>query len=111
MWFAYFQNNSGGVYREPAMRVVVEADSEEDALKVAKAAGVNERAKHCPCCGLRWHCTADNEWENKPTLEDLFFFWSAIPDPERRKRLSERAAREGTLLVLYVHKDGTREEV
>lgn len=70
-WFAFRQNNSSGRFDEPAVCVVVESSSEEEAKTIASANGVDEEAPYCPCCGERWSLSYAEEFEDKPSLEDL----------------------------------------
>lgn len=57
-FFEYIQNNSGGAYKVPALRVYIEAASAPEADERAAARGIyfdgvkNER--DCKCCGDRW---------------------------------------------------------
>lgn len=65
-WYAYRQNNSGGVFLAPAIFIVVEAD-EGAAFETAQANGLDLGAPSCECCGERWstYCEA---YETKPPL-------------------------------------------
>jgi hypothetical protein len=57
-WFEYWQNNSGGFYRDPARTLVIQAPDEETADRIAIDHGVyfNGVADgiDCDCCGDRW---------------------------------------------------------
>ena len=57
MWYVFRQNNSYGVYMGPS-RVVVEANSADEANRAAEAQGVYfdgvARGLDCSCCGDRW---------------------------------------------------------
>ena len=57
--YSFRQNNSGGVFLEPAQSIiVVAAKSEDHALEIAKKAGLYlngvSRGIDCECCGDRW---------------------------------------------------------
>lgn len=71
--YVYHQSNSGGRFRGPAVRLIVEADSHEDAdsSAVYRAGiyfdGVRD-GMDCDCCGDRW---ASAEWGSTyPTVDD-----------------------------------------
>jgi hypothetical protein len=59
MFYTYRENNSGGEFYGPALYVIIEADSPEEANEraVAEAGlyfnGVADGID-CPCCGDRW---------------------------------------------------------
>ena len=57
--YMYSQNNPGGFYNEPAHNIiVVNAKSEQQALEIAKKAGLYlhgvAHGHDCDCCGDRW---------------------------------------------------------
>ncbi len=58
MSFYHFrQNNSGGSFIGPAISVLVEADSADEANAIAEANGIYfdfEYEIDCDCCGMRW---------------------------------------------------------
>lgn len=83
MFFNFQQNNSGGYFTKPAHHVWVEADSADEANKLAEENGIyfNGRAsrKDCNCCGDRWsRCYAD-DGEEFPLLESAFLKKKGIP--------------------------------
>lgn len=55
-FWTYIQNNSGGFFEGPARVVIVEADTPDEADKVAEArAGLYfDGNGDCACCGNRW---------------------------------------------------------
>lgn len=60
MWYKYRQNNSGGIFLEPAINVIVEADSDGEAQGKAEEVGVYfDPFSDCQCCGPRWDDWAD----------------------------------------------------
>lgn len=100
-WFEFGQNNSGGRWCKPAIRVVVEANDENAAVRVAEARGVDESAPFCPCCGERWSLSFPSQHENKPGLHELFGGW------EEESLYKGR----GIPRALYVSADGAEEVV
>ena len=96
-YYMYDQNNSGGnfVYDEKLThRVVVEADSEDEAIKIGKSLGIYfngcDKGIDCPCCGDRWyrpdHIKFPINWDNqklttlKEYLETLVEQYAAMAD-------------------------------
>jgi len=57
-FYHYDQNNSGGVFKEPALNVFIEASSHEEADAIAEVNGLYfdgvDKNRDCPCCGDRW---------------------------------------------------------
>lgn len=75
-FYLFDQNNSGGVFIDPAIQVYVEADSPEEANERAEYFGVYfdpECEMDCRCCGSRWY--EASEWSTAYDEE------SAIPMP------------------------------
>lgn len=72
-YFVYHQNNSGGGFREPAVEVVVEAETLDEATEAASPyftlcgdSGLYaeyDSCGCCPCCGHRW----EPPWSDNPT--------------------------------------------
>lgn len=59
MFFTFFQNNTHGYFKEPAMIVIVEAESWFHANRIAEGfCGVYfdgvKKGIDCDCCGSRW---------------------------------------------------------
>ena len=70
-YYMFRQNNSGGLFRTPAINVIVEASSKDEANYLATEysdvyfGGVGD----CSCCGDRW--SPLDEWdEGYNTLDD-----------------------------------------
>ena len=60
-FYVFSQNNSGGSFINPAIVVVVEAQSAAEANSKAEKIGVYFNSERdCPCCGSRWD--AIDEW-------------------------------------------------
>ena len=56
-YYLYEQNNSGGVFSEPAKNVLIQAKSAKEANRIAEANGVyfdEDYNIDCECCGTRW---------------------------------------------------------
>ena len=86
-YYIFEQNNSGGVFVEPAVQVVVEATCEYEAVKVAISNGIYfdpELKIDCECCGPRW---------NDPYPSD------EVPEPDRSLYSN------GVLLQLIIKED------
>ena len=73
-FFQYRQNNSGGQFTGPAIHVIIEADSADEADQRA----VNEAGLYfdgcaqdidCSCCGDRWHRAWD-DGDDEPRVYD-----------------------------------------
>lgn len=64
-WFRYRQNNSGGYFTEPARKVYIQAQDENDANDIAEENGLYfngcESGSDCDCCGDRWGYPYDDE--------------------------------------------------
>ena len=77
-YYIYQQNNSGGVFINPAINVVVKADSPEQADAIATANGVYfDSELDCECCGERW--STAGEWtasETIPAVSDSVIRWA-----------------------------------
>lgn len=70
MFYVYRQNNSGGSFRPPAVNVIVEAPSAEEADTIAEGldiyfSGIGD----CPCCGKRWN-NASEVYDGFDTLAE-----------------------------------------
>lgn len=59
MFYPFKQNNSGGYFNEPAICVIIEADSADEANMKAEEEGIYFDGCYdridCPCCGDRWY--------------------------------------------------------
>ena len=71
-FFTYSQNNSGGVWREPAQYVIIEADNEYEANEIAESEGLYfngvREGVDCECCGDRWCKQWKEEGDAVPTI-------------------------------------------
>jgi len=58
-FFHYHQNNSGGSFHEPAIDLIIEADSPGHADSLAEDEGAYfdgcAAGRDCDCCGDRWY--------------------------------------------------------
>lgn len=67
MFYLYHQNNSGGSFGGPAIYVVVEADTPQEANTIAEANGVYfngvNNGRDCECCGDRWYSMWEGDTE------------------------------------------------
>jgi hypothetical protein len=80
-YYMFRQNNSGGSFRTPAINVIVEASSKDEANYLATEysdvyfGGIGD----CSCCGDRWYPL--DEWdEGYDTLDDAkaaIYDWDA----------------------------------
>ena len=71
-YYLYEQNNSGGVFTEPAKNVIVKASSYSEANRIAEENGVyfdEEYNIDCDCCGMRWSKHDSNEDYNVYTTQ------------------------------------------
>jgi hypothetical protein len=76
MFYTFNQNNSGGVFdvdERVAHYVIVEANSAEEANKIAETKGIYfdgvSKGHDCACCGDRWYA----QWEDKGDQEPLIY--------------------------------------
>ncbi len=57
-FYTFHQNNSGGSFTEPAIKLIVEASNADEAANIAIDNGVYfngvDFGSDCPCCGDRW---------------------------------------------------------
>ena len=66
-YFMYRQNNVLGVFKSPAVNVIIKADDYSDANQAAMLIGMN--FKEVCCCGYRWNFATENNYYK--TMEDL----------------------------------------
>lgn len=104
-WFTWRQNNSGGYWAKPAIAVCVEAETEAEALKVAKSVGVDEAAPYCSCCGTRWSEDYPTHTESKPTA-----FGAGWGEDNIFGKYSSLYVDSRVPTVLFVSADGKKEE-
>lgn len=59
MFFHFRQNNSYGIWKGPAINVIIEAEDDEEANDLAEMHGLYfngvDDGQDCPCCGDRWY--------------------------------------------------------
>lgn len=71
-FYTFVQNNSGGVFADPAHYVIVEADSADEANIRAQDLGIYfdgiSEGHDCECCGDRWHEVTSAYAEEKPMV-------------------------------------------
>ncbi|HWL72116.1 MAG TPA: hypothetical protein VNS22_27555 [Geminicoccus sp.] len=64
-WYSFNQNGSGGVFKGPALTVLIEATSREQANALAQMHNVYfdgcDKGLDCSCCGDRWGPTWDED--------------------------------------------------
>lgn len=101
MWFNFNQNNSGGSFitnDKLCNRLYIEANSKEEAIKIAESLGCYWRGVKlgydCSCCGDRWYIPfdsldkEDHFDENLLTIEeyvrDIVKRWGGWTIPEAR---------------------------
>ena len=69
-WYEFDQNNSGGSFRLPAQRVLIQAVSHEEAIRLAESEGLYwngcEQGLDCSCCGDRWYPGWNEEGAEEP---------------------------------------------
>ena len=73
MFYSYHQNNSGGTFYGPAIWVIVEADTANEADAIAEENGVYfngcSTGEDCSCCGDRWSRQwGDDEGTEEPEI-------------------------------------------
>lgn len=71
MFYTFLQNNSGGFFKDPAEVVIIEADSADEANKIAEEHGIYfdgcDAEIDCPCCGDRWYRVDEYDAEEFPS--------------------------------------------
>lgn len=72
MFYTYDQNNSGGEFHDPAMYVIIEAESATQADAIAESHGIYfdglDRDIDCPCCGDRWYSAYEHDGFDVPSV-------------------------------------------
>jgi hypothetical protein len=109
MFYDYQQNNSGGSFTGPAINVIVEADSVDDANRRAEDLGLywygaDHDGPDCPCCGDRWY-QAYKEGEVVPSL-----YGKPVKDSTTKSDLYEWLG-DGRPWIMIAYKDGTKEYI
>ena len=75
-FYTYDQNNSHGIFKEPAHYVIVEADNAVEADAIAIQHGVYfdpDFNRDCECCGQRWTPMSSPWRTSEPTDEPLIY--------------------------------------
>lgn len=71
-FYTFRQNNSGGVFDGPAIALVIEADSADEANDIAQADhGVyfdDDYSIDCECCGTRWYPVSEDDATEQPEV-------------------------------------------
>ncbi len=80
-YFEFSQNNSGGSFTGPAIRVFVEADTPNEANAIAEANGLYfdgvADGYDCECCGDRWYAASDwNASDEVPEVPEYVYRWA-----------------------------------
>lgn len=101
-WYEFIQNNSGGIFKDPAHVVFIQAHSPEGANARAEEVGLYfdgcGDGQDCHCCGDRWYRTYVNSTE----------FPSLYGDPITPKTLKDTSFVKTALIV---YDDGRRDMV
>lgn len=72
-YYTYRQNNSGGSFSDPAINVVIKADSPAQADAIAITKGIYfdpEFEIDCECCGNRWSSAVDDYVSTSDTIPE-----------------------------------------
>lgn len=113
MFYAFRQNNSGGVWKAPAIAVVVEADSAGEANRLAESNGLYfngvRDGRDCECCGDRWFRQHYDEGDQVPTVWDEVINLDESYSGDKYGLNFGREANLPNFLVIY--KDGTQKLV
>jgi hypothetical protein len=85
-YFIYRQNNSGGSFDLPAVKVAIKADSPADADAIALENGIYfdpEFEIDCDCCGNRWSEASEyDKFDEVPPAtewEEMFAKYDEVP--------------------------------
>lgn len=114
MFYTYRQNNSGGSWHEPAITVIVEANSPDEANTQAVLNGVYfngvTAGSDCECCGDRWWAKwSDDDGEQAPSFEGEAIKLDEASSTDKYGINWGREADLPNFLIIY--KDGTRKEI
>lgn len=73
-FFEYHQNNSGGFFKSPAVHVIVEAHTANEADTRAVELGLYfDGSGDCSCCGNRWY-RSYRDGSDSPSVYSLSIF-------------------------------------
>ena len=105
-YYHYHQNNSGGRWHKPALNVIIQANSPEEADVIAGQYGVyfdSEYEHDCSCCGTRWDKANEYDGSKKPE-----HYGRSITDPKNfHDNMTNAWAEEAQIpIFLIVHLDG-----
>jgi len=76
-FYHFRQNNSGGYFRDPAVNLLIEATSTDDANSRAERLGAYfGGAGDCPCCGDRWYSL----WRDESGTEEPELYGMSVED-------------------------------
>lgn len=79
-YYTYRQNNSGGSFSDPAINVVIKADSpaEADAIAITKGIYFDPTFEiDCDCCGNRWYpATGYDGSDSIPEVSEWDLRWA-----------------------------------
>lgn len=97
--YLYDQNNSGGFFTPPAIMVVVDADSPEEADSIALENEIyfdTDYGVDCSCCGVRWSPQSGGYPDVLDSVDEL----------DRKSAFASRWAAEAKIAtVLFISKD------
>lgn len=107
-YFTYWQNNSGGSFDRPAIYVIVEAATAEEANAIAEMHGIYfngcEAGEDCECCGDRWgHARGEGD------AEPLIYGQSVIEYLSGKYAGMWAKPKRGIHEVMLIYKDGAVE--
>ena len=109
MFYTYRQNNSGGRFGQPAIQVIVEADTPEQADVVAQSRGLYfngvDNDYDCPCCGDRWYPASSWDESAEPVI-----YGQSIQDYLDDDKTIKWSKWDDVPEVLVVYKDGREEQ-
>lgn len=67
-WYQFHQNNSGGRFQPPAIKVWIQADNADQANIIATENGIYFDGVYngidCSCCGDRWSVVTESDAED-----------------------------------------------
>jgi hypothetical protein len=97
MFYTFHQVNSGGRFRDPAIYVVIEASSAEEANELAiERAGLYfdgvRNGRDCGCCGDRWYRQEElfDEATELPTIYDELLDLENPPEDDWHAEVAKR---------------------
>lgn len=103
-FFNFRQNNSGGFWTGPAINLIVEASTEEEANRIAESHGVYfDGSNDCPCCGSRWSET----WEETPS--PMIYRTSITENIEDTRKWGNLYKQRGVPYAMVVYANGVIE--